>query len=116
MGSVMTADASRLLTPLAKGDLLLTPLAEAHRAALADACAADRDIWQIYASNFGPPDFDRNFKGLLANPGRLAFAVLQDGTLVGMTAYLRLDLPADTLEIGNTYLARRRAAPGSTGG
>jgi len=105
MSSAVTADASRLQMPLADGDLLLAPLAEAHRDALRAACAEDTDIWRIYASNFGPPDFDRNFTALLANPGRLGFAVLLDDRLVGMTAYLRIDLPGETLEIGNTYIA-----------
>ena len=101
----MTARSEKLLTPLQDGDLILTPLAETHREALRVACAADHEIWQIYASNFGPPDFDRNFEALLASPSRLAFAVLQEDVLVGMSAYLRLDPPADTLEVGNTYIA-----------
>ncbi len=101
----MTADGATLHRPLGDGALRLDLLAEVHRAALGAACAADRDIWQIYASNFGPPDFDRNFEALLANPGRLAYAVLLDGALVGMSAYLRIDLSAQTLEVGNTYLA-----------
>jgi len=101
----MSADSTLLLTPLHDGNLLLTPLEEAHRDDLRAVCAEDSDIWRIYASNFGPPDFDRNLTALLANPGRFAFAVLLDGTLVGMSAYLRLDLPGDTLEIGNTFIA-----------
>jgi RimJ/RimL family protein N-acetyltransferase len=102
---IMTADSTELLTPLRDGNLLLTPLEEAHRDALRAVCAEDPAIWRIYASNFGPPDFDGNFTALLANPGRLAFAVMLDGAVVGMSAYLRIDLPGDTLEIGNTYLA-----------
>lgn len=100
----MTADPTRLLIPLADGDLRLIPLEEAHRDTLRAACAADPDIWVIYASNFGPPDFDRNFTALLANPGRLPFAVMLGGMLVGMSAYLRIDLSSDSLEIGNTYI------------
>ncbi len=100
----MTADPTQLMVPLADGDLALLPLDESHRDALRAACAADGDIWQIYAGNFGPPDFDRNLSGLLANPGRLPFAILLGGMLVGMSAYLRIDLPADALEIGNTYI------------
>jgi RimJ/RimL family protein N-acetyltransferase len=100
----MPADSTQLLTPLRDGNLLLTPLEEAHRNDLRTACAEDADIWQIYANNFGPPDFDRNFTALLARPARLAFAILLNDALVGMSAYLRLDLPGDTLEIGNTYI------------
>lgn len=101
----MAADSTQLLTPLCEGNLLLTPLEEAHREDLRAVCAEDPDIWRIYASNFGPPDFDRNFAALLASPGRLASAILLDDTLVGMSAYLRLDLPGDTLEIGNSYIS-----------
>ncbi|MBO9671578.1 MAG: GNAT family N-acetyltransferase [Sphingobium sp.] len=101
----MAADSTDLLTPLRDHDLQLIPLEEAHRDNLRAACAEDPEIWRIYASNFGPPDFDRNFTTLLANPGRLAFAVMLDDRLVGMSAYLRIDLPGDTLEIGNTYIA-----------
>ena len=101
----MAADSTDLLAPLRDTDLLLTPLDETHRDDLRAACAEDPEIWRIYASNFGPPDFDRNFTTLLANPGRLPFAILLEGKLIGMTAYLRIDLPGDTLEIGNTYIA-----------
>lgn len=101
----MAANSTRLLTPLRDGNLLLTPLQESHRDDLRAVCAEDPDIWRIYASNFGSPDFDSNMTALLSNPGRFAFAVVLDGALVGMSAYLRLDLPGDTLEIGNTYIA-----------
>ncbi len=100
----MGADSISLL-PLHDGNLLLTPLGEEHRDDLRAVCAEDRDICRIYASNFGPPDFDSNLTALLANPGRFAFAVVLDGALIGMSAYLRLDLPGDKLEIGNTYIA-----------
>ncbi len=101
----MTASLNDLHRPLHQGDLALVPLDESHRDTLRAACAADPEIWQIYATNFGPPDFDRNMTALLQNPDRLAFAVLLDGALVGMSAYLRIDVAADTLEIGNTYIA-----------
>lgn len=101
----MPATPEQLHRPLDAEELQLEPLSDAHRAALAAACAADADIWHIYAANFGPPDFDRNFSALLANPGRLAFAIMHRGALAGMSAYLRLDPTAQTLEIGNSYLA-----------
>ncbi|HWJ69885.1 MAG TPA: GNAT family protein [Sphingobium sp.] len=95
----------RLLVPLRAVSLLLTPLGEGHRAALRTACAADPAIWPLYATSFAPAQFDTSFDALRANPGRLAFAVIHDDALVGMTAYLRLDPAAQTLEIGNSYLA-----------
>lgn len=94
----------QLLTPLRTGTLLLTPLGEPHRAPLRAACAADPAIWPIYATSYAPPQFDASFDALLANPGRLPFAIFDSDALVGMTAYLRLDPGAQTLEIGNSYL------------
>ena len=38
---------------------------EEHRDALRAACAEDRDIWEIYSINFGPPDFDADDRRLL---------------------------------------------------
>jgi RimJ/RimL family protein N-acetyltransferase len=95
----------QLYVPLSQGDLVLEPLAEAHRDALRDACAADPHIWQIYASNFGPPDFDRNFDALIGHEHRMPYAVIAGGEVAGMTAFLRPDWSAQTVEIGNTYLA-----------
>jgi RimJ/RimL family protein N-acetyltransferase len=94
-----------LYVALSEGDLALEPLVEAHRDALRAACAADADIWQIYASNFGPPDFDRNFAAMIGHAHRMLYAIVADGTVAGMTAFLRPDWTAQTVEVGNTYLA-----------
>jgi RimJ/RimL family protein N-acetyltransferase len=95
----------QLYAPLTDGDLSLEPLGELHRNALRAACAADPDIWHIYATNFGPPDFDRNFDALLGHEHRMPYAIMAGGAAVGMTAFLRPDWTAQTVEIGNTYLA-----------
>jgi RimJ/RimL family protein N-acetyltransferase len=95
----------QLYIPLSDGDLTLEPLAEAHRDVLRDACAADPDIWQIYASNFGPPDFDRSFDALIGHAHRMPYVIIAGGAVAGMTAFLRPDWSAETVEIGNTYLA-----------
>lgn len=94
----------RLHVPLYDDDAGLIPLADQHQAALRMACAADPDIWQIYATNFGPPDFDRNFSGLVGHETRMVFAILVAGDVVGMTAFLRPDWSAQTVEIGNSFL------------
>ena len=39
---------------------------EAHHEALKAACAEDRDIWAIYANNFGPDGFDAVLSRALA--------------------------------------------------
>lgn len=106
---------ARLLIPLTDHPVELTPLAASDREALRIACAADVAIWPIYVTNFGPEGFDANFEALLANPGRLPFAIRAEGTLIGMTAYLRIDERAQTLEIGNTYLAPEARGTGING-
>jgi RimJ/RimL family protein N-acetyltransferase len=98
-------DRAALYISLADGDLALAPLTEAHRDALRAACAADPDIWNIYASNFGPPDFDRTFDALIGHDHRMPYAIMAGGEVVGMTAFLRPDWSAQTVEVGNTYLA-----------
>jgi RimJ/RimL family protein N-acetyltransferase len=105
----------QLYIPLSDGDLTLEPLAEAHRVVLRDACAADPDIWQIYASNFGPPDFDRNFDALIEHAHRMPYAIVTSGTVAGMTAFLRPDWSAQTVEVGNTYLAPAHRGTGFNG-
>ncbi|MDR6834260.1 MULTISPECIES: GNAT family protein [unclassified Sphingopyxis] len=94
----------RLYVDLADGDLKLVKLVEAHRAALRDVCAADADIWAIYSSSFGPDHFDQSFDELIGRTGRMPYAVFDGDTLVGMTAWLRPDVSAQTVEIGNSYI------------
>ena len=98
------ADPLGLLCVLEDGDLRLEPLEEGHRAALREACAEDLEIWNIYAVPFGPDHFDTSFPKLLANPARLAFAVLVGGELAGMTCWIDADQKRLSAEIGNTYL------------
>ena len=105
----------RLHVALRDGALALIPLAETHRVALRTACAEDLDIWQVYASNFGPPDFDRNFEALLNHEHRMGFAIMVDGAVIGMTAFLRPDWAAQTVEVGNTYLAPAHRGTGLNG-
>lgn len=94
----------RLYVELADGDLGLVKLAEGHREALRAACAADADIWPIYSSSFGPEHFDKSFDTLIGSGGRMPYAIVDGDTLVGMTAYLRPDWSAQTVEIGNSYI------------
>src|SRR3546814_2029524 len=93
-----------LYTELADGDLRLVKLAEPHREALRAACAADADIWAIYSSSFDPAHFDKSFDTLIGGSGRMPYAIIDGDTLVGMTAWLRPDMSAQTVEIGNSYI------------
>jgi RimJ/RimL family protein N-acetyltransferase len=74
---------------------------ERHRAALKAACAEDREIWEIYANNFGPDGFDASIDGYVAN---IRTFVLFDGDeLAGMSGFLGIDEGRQVLEIGGTY-------------
>lgn len=88
---------------MADGEIRLEPLTEAHRGALKSACAEDLEIWPIYAFSYGPDHFDANFDVLLARPNWQPFAILSDGVLVGVSAYISIEPERGVLEIGNTY-------------
>jgi len=106
---------NRLAVPLQAAPLTLTPLLDADREALRAACAADDEIWQIYPVSYAPDRFDASFDALMGNAARLPFAVRIDGQLVGMTAYLRIDENAQTLEIGNSYIMPDQRGTGLNG-
>jgi RimJ/RimL family protein N-acetyltransferase len=95
--------ATPLSAVLVDHDLRLEPLVERHRADLGAACAKDRDIWPIYAISYDPEHFVASFAMLLESPARQAFAILQSGRLVGMSAYMGEDPERGVVEIGNTY-------------
>jgi RimJ/RimL family protein N-acetyltransferase len=101
-----------LHTPLTDGIVRLDPISEAHRDALRAACAEDQAIWEIYSSNWGPDGFDAQFDGLLGNPGRLGFAIIDGAAVAGMTAYLNIEPGRGALEIGNSYIAPRLRGTG----
>ncbi|MGV3730789.1 MAG: GNAT family N-acetyltransferase [Sphingopyxis sp.] len=94
----------RLYVELADGDLRLVKLAEAHREALRAACAADPAIWPIYSSSYDPGHFDASFTALIEHESRMPYAIIDGEALVGMTAWLRPDVSAQTVELGNSYI------------
>ena len=81
----------------------LVPLAEVHREGLRVACAADGEIWAIYPHSMLGDAFDPAFDAMTATGGRLAFAILDGGTVVGCTSYWP-DAFRFTVEIGGTFL------------
>ena len=93
---------ARLCERMLSGDVRLEPLVEGHRATLKEACAADREIWEIYYRDFGPEGFDAEFDTLLANDWQ-AFAAFHGERLVGMSSYIGIDPDEGVLEIGCTY-------------
>ena len=93
---------SELAAPMIGDGVRAEPIAEAHRAALKATCAEDADIWAIYALDFGPDGFDRNFDRMAAM-GWVGFALFEGDDLVGMSNYLNIDEDRGVVEIGGTY-------------
>jgi RimJ/RimL family protein N-acetyltransferase len=79
------------------------PFAEPHRDALRAACAEDRDIWAIYANDFGPTGFDGSIDLYLANSRNRTFLLYDGDELAGMSSFLGLDEGRQVVEIGGTY-------------
>jgi RimJ/RimL family protein N-acetyltransferase len=79
------------------------PFAEAQRDALRAACAEDRDIWAIYANDFGPAGFDASIDFYTANPRNRTFVLYDGDELAGMSGFLGLDEGRQVVEIGGTY-------------
>jgi len=101
-----------LAAPMAERDLRLEPLAAEHRRALKSACAEDPAIWPIYSVSYDPEHFDESFDKLVSRRDAAAFAILLDGTVVGMSAFLGIDADRGVLEIGNTYYVPRLRGTG----
>ena len=76
---------------------------EQHRAALKAACAEDREIWAIYANDFGPDGFDSSIDSYTAARRNRTFVLFEGDELAGMSSYLGIDEARQCLEIGGTY-------------
>ena len=68
-------------------------------------CAEDRDIWAIYANNFGPDGFDQSIEAYRANPRNRTFVLFDSEQPAGMSSFLGIDEARQCLEIGGTYYA-----------
>lgn len=102
-----------LYAPLADGDIALEPLVEAHREGLRAACAADTEIWEIYPFSYVGDAFDPQFDLMLRHDRpRLCYAILDGGTVVGMTAWIEHGAPGHSVEIGNSYIIPRLRGSG----
>jgi RimJ/RimL family protein N-acetyltransferase len=96
-------DMKRLAEPMT-GDACRAELfCEDYREALKGGCAEDREIWQMYATNFGPEGFDAAIDRYVANPNNRTFVLFDGDELAGMSSYLGIDEARQTLEIGGTY-------------
>jgi RimJ/RimL family protein N-acetyltransferase len=76
---------------------------ERHRDALREACAEDRDIWQIYANNFGPDGFDASIDLYRSSSRNRTFVLFEGDEFAGMSSFLGIDTMRQVLEIGGTY-------------
>ena len=76
---------------------------ERHRAALKAACAEDREIWAIYANDFGPDGFDSSIDSYTAARRNRTFVLFDGDELAGMSSFLGIDEARQCLEIGGTY-------------
>lgn len=86
--------------------------AENHREALKAACAEDRDIWQIYASDFGPDGFDVSIDRYVSSPLNRTFVLFDGDELAGMSSFIGIDEGRQTVEIGGTYYRPRLRGTG----
>lgn len=93
-----------LLAPLSAPPLWLEQLEERHREALRAACPIDDPVWEVYPVHLAGNDFDATFSANLAHPAKHPFALIADGTLIGMSGYLSPDPESRVVEIGGTYL------------
>ena len=96
-------DLDRLAKRMAGDGCSAELFAESHRDALRSACAEDRDIWQIYANNFGPDGFDASIDLYRSTRRNRTFVLFDGKELAGMSSFLGIDQPRQVLEIGGTY-------------
>lgn len=96
-------DFERLADPMTGDRCRAELLPESLREALKAACAEDRDVWNIYANNFGPEGFDQSIDRYTSNPNNRTFVLFDGGELAGMSSFLGIDQGRQVLEIGGTY-------------
>lgn len=96
-------DLERLAEPMTLDDCRAELFSEDQRDGLRAACAEDKEIWQIYANNFGPGGFDDSIKRYISNPNNRTFVLFEGDELAGMSSYLGIDPNRQVLEIGGTY-------------
>jgi RimJ/RimL family protein N-acetyltransferase len=92
-----------LSAPMSGDNCRAELFSEQHRDGLRAACAEDRDIWQIYSINFGPPDFDATIGAFSGMPNNRTFVLFDGDELAGMSSFITIDGSRQCLEIGATY-------------
>ena len=92
-----------LSRPMAGAACRAELFAERHHDALKAACAEDREIWAIYANDFGPDGFEDSIASYTAIPRNRTFVLFHGDELAGMSSFLGIDEGRQCLEIGGTY-------------
>jgi RimJ/RimL family protein N-acetyltransferase len=96
-------DIEALAEPMSGEGCRAELFAEQYREALKAACAEDGEIWQIYATNFGPDGFDDAIDLYRSSSRNRTFVLFEGDELAGMSSYLGIDQGRQVLEIGGTY-------------
>lgn len=99
-------------TNLEDGPITLSPFEDCHVDGLRSACAKDRDIWEIYPVSMLGEHFDSTLAKMATMSGWLRYAILDESSVVGMTAYINSDLAKKCVEIGGTYIEPRLRGTG----
>ncbi len=96
-------DLVRLQEPMSGDGCSAEPFSQQYRAPLKAACAEDREIWDIYANNFGPGGFDESIDRYTSSTRNQTFVLFDGDDLAGMSSYLGIDEARQVIEIGGTY-------------
>jgi RimJ/RimL family protein N-acetyltransferase len=102
----------RLADPMIGDGCSAELFSEQYREPLKGACAEDREIWQIYANDFGADGFDGSIDRYVANPANRTFVLFDGDELAGMSSYLGIDEGRQVLEIGGTYYRPHKRGTG----
>ena len=85
----------------------LEPFEARHKEPLRLACDADPELWPtLYSISLGGDQFDGSWgrlRGFQAAGNWLPFAVIRDGEVVGLSAFIDINPAYRTIEIGCTY-------------
>ena len=92
-----------LSQPMSGESCRAVPYRQEWHEALKAACAEDRDIWSIFANDFGPDGFDDSIHFYASNPKNRTFVLFDGDELAGMSSFLGIDEHRQCLEIGGTY-------------
>jgi RimJ/RimL family protein N-acetyltransferase len=108
-------DLDRLAEPMSGDKCRAELFSHEYRQLLKAACAEDREIWRIYANNFGPDGFDESIDRYVSNPNNRTFLLFEGDELAGMSSYLGIDPNRRVLEIGGTYYLPKFRGTGFNG-